>query len=105
MFGSGNIRGKSPSWFLKILKFSSFYSGNFKIFKNALGQFVRNRSPKHVITNTNCYEKHRLCQISSEAFFISIEFETQVSIRTYSSLWSIVSSQVATLLFTKSVFF
>ena len=30
-----------------------FYSGNFKIFKNALGQFIPNCPPKHVITSTN----------------------------------------------------
>ena len=29
------------------------YSGNFKIFKNALGQFIPNRPPKHVFTSTN----------------------------------------------------
>ena len=31
----------------------TFYSGNFKIFKNALGQFIPNCPPKHVITGTN----------------------------------------------------
>ena len=44
---------KSPSWFLKILKLPSFYSGNFQIFKNALGEFIPNRPLKHVITSTN----------------------------------------------------
>ena len=39
-------------WFLKILKLPSFYSGNFKIFKNALGQFIPNHTRKHVITST-----------------------------------------------------
>ena len=29
------------------------YSGNFKIFKNALGQFIPNHPPEHVITSTN----------------------------------------------------
>ena len=29
------------------------YSGNFKIFKNTIGQFIPNRPPKHVITSTN----------------------------------------------------
>ena len=37
MFGSGNFWDKSPSWFLKTLKSSLFYSDNFKIFKSALG--------------------------------------------------------------------
>ena len=44
---------KSPSWFLKSLKLFSFYLGNFKILKNALGQFIPNHPPKHVITSTN----------------------------------------------------
>ena len=37
MFGSGNFWDKSPLWF-------------FQIFKDALGQFISNRPPKHVIT-------------------------------------------------------
>ena len=51
MFGAGDIWDKSPSWFLKIVKLPSFYSGNFKIFQNALGQFIPNCPPKHVITS------------------------------------------------------
>ena len=46
MFGSGDFCDKSPSWLLKILKLLSFYSGNFKIFKNPQGQFIPNRPPK-----------------------------------------------------------
>ena len=53
MFHSGNFRDKSTSWFLKILKLPSFYSGNFKFFKNALGQLIPNCPSKHVITSTN----------------------------------------------------
>ena len=53
LFASGDFRKKSPSW-LKILKLLSFYSGNFKIFKNALGQFIWSRPTKHVITSANC---------------------------------------------------
>ena len=53
MFGSGDFWDKSTSRFLKILKLLSFYSGNFKIFKNAVGQFIANRLPKHVITSSN----------------------------------------------------
>ena len=49
MFGSRYFWDKSPSWFLKILKLLSFYSGNFKIFKNTL---VPNYPLKHVITST-----------------------------------------------------
>ena len=71
MLGSDDIRDHLPSWFLKILKLSSFYSGIFKIFKKAVGQFLPNRSPKNMITSTNCYEKHLLCQISSQAFIVS----------------------------------
>ena len=53
MFSSGDFGGKSPSWFLKVLKLPSFYTGNFKIFKNALGKFTTNRPLKHVIQSTN----------------------------------------------------
>ena len=30
-----------------------FGSGNFKIFENAIGQFIPNHAPKYVITSTN----------------------------------------------------
>ena len=53
MFGSGDFWDKSLSWFLNILKLPSFYSGNFKIFKNTLGQFIPNCQSKHVITSTS----------------------------------------------------
>ena len=52
MFGSGNFWNKSTSWFLKILKLPLFHPGYFKIFKIALGQFIPNRPPKHLITST-----------------------------------------------------
>ena len=42
MFGSCNFNDKSPSWILKILKLLSFYSSNFEILKNGLGQFISN---------------------------------------------------------------
>ena len=53
MFGVGDFKVKSPFWFLKILKLHSLYSGNSKIFKNAFGQYIPNRPPKHLITSTN----------------------------------------------------
>ena len=53
VFVSGNFWDKSPSWFLKNLKFSSFYLGKFKILKNEFGQFIPNCPPKHWITSTN----------------------------------------------------
>ena len=62
MIGSGNYWDKSSSWFMKILKLPSFYSGNFKIFKNALGQLIPknalgqlipNRPLKRTVTSTN----------------------------------------------------
>ena len=46
MFGSGNLEDKSPSWFLEILKMSSFYSDNFKIFKYTLGQLPQIAIPE-----------------------------------------------------------
>ena len=53
MFGSGDFWDKQALWFLKILKLPLFHSGIFKIFKNALAQFIQCRPPKHVITNPN----------------------------------------------------
>ena len=44
MFGFGDFSDKSPT----------FYAGNFKIFKNARGQFIPNCPPKNVITSTSC---------------------------------------------------
>ena len=52
MFGSGNLWDKLPSGFLKFSKLPLFYSGEFTIFRNALGNFTPNRPPKHVITST-----------------------------------------------------
>ena len=52
LFCSGDFWDKWLSWFLKILKLPLFYSGNFKVFKNALGQFIPNCPPKYVITST-----------------------------------------------------
>ena len=64
LFASGDFRRKSPSW-LKILKLLSFYSGNFKIFKNALGQFISNRPPKNVITSTIlAVAQHIICNMN-----------------------------------------
>ena len=60
MFGSSNFWDKSPSWFLKNLKLLLFYLGNFKIFKNAHGQFIPNRPLKHVSTSTNWIRQRRL---------------------------------------------
>ena len=63
LFGLGNFGDKSPSQFLKILKLPSFYSGNYKIFKNALVLFITNHPPKHVITSTNSMIKYDLLHI------------------------------------------
>ena len=38
---------------MNILQLPLFYTDNFKIFKNALGQFILNHPPKHVLTSTN----------------------------------------------------
>ena len=46
MFGSDNFWDKSPLS-------PSFYSGNSKFLKNALGQFIKNHPSKHVMTSTN----------------------------------------------------
>ena len=54
MLGLSDFEDKSPLSFLKIMKLPSFYSGNFKTFKNALGHFISNCPPKRVITSTGC---------------------------------------------------
>ena len=54
MFSSDDFADKSPLSFLKILKLPSLYLGNFKVFKNVLGQFILNGPPKNVITSTDC---------------------------------------------------
>ena len=46
MFGLDNFWDKSPSWILKILKWSLFHLHNLKIFKTALGQFIPNHPTK-----------------------------------------------------------
>ena len=56
VLGSGDFWDKSLSvffFFFLILKLPSFYTGNFKIFKNTLGKFIQNRPPKRVITSNN----------------------------------------------------
>ena len=40
-------------FFSILFKILSFYSSNFKISKNALGQLTLNCCPKHVISSTN----------------------------------------------------
>ena len=67
------FRINQPRDFWKFLKFPLFYSGNFKIFKNALGQFVPNSPPKHVITSTNSY-------LISKGFFKTKWFTGQTNI-------------------------
>ena len=46
-FSSSNFWNKSPSWFLKTWELLLFYSGNFRIFKNALEQSISNHPPIH----------------------------------------------------------
>ena len=53
MFGWGGFWDKSLSWFSKTLRLPSLYPGNFKVFKNALEQFVPNCPPKHAIISAN----------------------------------------------------
>ena len=53
MFGSGNFGINHFHDFGKNLELLPFYSGSFKIFENALWQFIPNFPPKHVISKTN----------------------------------------------------
>ena len=61
------VGNKSPSKFSKISKLPSFYSCNFKIIKNAPEQFILNRTPKYVITSTNC---SRFFYLSTKLLFL-----------------------------------
>ena len=54
MFGSGDFWDESPLWFLKTFKLPSFYLGNFKIFKKALGQYIPNRPRVFVRNDFTC---------------------------------------------------
>ena len=63
------------------LKLPSFYSGNYNIFKNTLQEFIPNRPPKHVITNTNSMIKYDLLDIN--VFFVNndlIDYSKQASL-------------------------
>ena len=55
MFGLGNFWDKSPSWFLKILKLPSFYSGNFKFSKMHPGNLSQISLPNMLSFNTKCF--------------------------------------------------
>ena len=57
MFCLGSFGDKSVVIFDN-LKLPSFYSGNYKTFKNVLGQFMPSVPPKHVITSTNSMIKY-----------------------------------------------
>ena len=76
-------------WFWEILgishprnlKLPLFYSGNYKIFKNALVQYIPNRHPKHVITCNNSMIKYDLLHIT--IFFVNkdlIDYSKQASL-------------------------
>ena len=83
MFRSGNCGEKSLSWILNILKFPSFYSGNFKVLKNALRQIIPNRSTNHAITTTNSYKW--LPMIRTSIFWTLLYFELSfLSLRVFS---------------------
>ena len=60
----------------------SFNLGNHNIFKIALGQFIPNCSPKHVITSTNFMIKNDL--IHTTTFFVNkdlIDYSKQASLQ------------------------
>ena len=83
MFGSGNCGEKSLSWILNILKFPSFYSGNFKFLKNAPRQIIPNCSTNHAITTINSYKW--LPMIRTSIFWTLSYFELSfLSLRIFS---------------------
>ena len=68
----GTFLGKITLVIFENLKLSSFYSGNYKLFKNALAQFIPNRPPKHVVISTNSMIKYDLILIA--IFFVNKDF-------------------------------
>ena len=87
MFGSGCFGDKLPSWFLKMLKVTSFYSGNFNIFKDALRQFIPNCPPKHVIIITNLF-KFRLMTF----LYFSMKLVTLLMMMGYDRFYDFMAS-------------
>ena len=49
---------------MDVFRIPLFYSGNYKIFKNALVQYIPNCPPKHVITCNNSMIKYDLLRIT-----------------------------------------
>ena len=66
MLGSGNFGMNHPRDFRQFLKLHSFSSGNFKIFKNSLDQFIPNCPLKHMVTNTKRIEANELTPVTPE---------------------------------------
>ena len=66
MLGSGNFGMNHPRDFRQFLKLPSFSSGNFKIFKNSLDQFIPNCPLKHMVTNTKRIEANELTPVTPE---------------------------------------
>ena len=66
MLGSGNFGMNHPRDFRQFLKLPSFSSGNSKIFKNSLDQFIPNCPLKHMVTNTKQIEANELTPVTPE---------------------------------------
>ena len=66
MLGSGNFGMNHPRDFRQFLKLPSFSSGNSKIFKNSLDQFIPNCPLKHMVTNTKRIEANELTPVTPE---------------------------------------
>ena len=66
ILSSGNFGMNHPRDFRQFLKLPSFSSGNFKIFKNSLDQFIPNCPLKHMVTNTKRIEANELTPITPE---------------------------------------
>ena len=77
----GKFWGQITLVIFENLKLLLFYSGNYKIFKNALAPFIPNRPPKHAITSTNSMIKYDLLHIT--IFFANkdlIDYSKQASL-------------------------
>ena len=60
----GKIWGWTALLIFENLKLPSFFTSNYKIFKNELGQFIPNCPSKQVITSTNSMIKYDLLDIT-----------------------------------------
>ena len=85
MFVLDDFWDKSPSWFMKNLKLLMFYWHNFKIFQNALRQYIPNSPPKYVVTDTY---GHSCLLLFLQRIFEPGNCKENVRIWSFSCIWT-----------------